>query len=53
MMLLLFAGGMMNLTVIAGLTVWVALEKFAPFGRQSARVTAALLLVSGGWMALR
>jgi predicted metal-binding membrane protein len=53
MMLLLFAGGVMNLSVILALTVWVAIEKLAPFGRQSARVTAALLFVLGGWMALR
>ncbi len=53
MMLLLFAGGVMNLTVILALTAWVAIEKLAPFGRQSARVGAALLLALGGWMALR
>jgi predicted metal-binding membrane protein len=53
MMLLLFAGGVMNLAVILALTVWVAFEKLAPFGQQSARVSAALLLAVGGWMALR
>jgi predicted metal-binding membrane protein len=53
LMLLLFAGGVMNLTVILALTAWVAIEKLAPFGRQSARVGAALLLALGGWMALR
>jgi predicted metal-binding membrane protein len=53
LMLLLFAGGVMNLTVILALTIWVAIEKLAPFGRQSARVGAALLLALGGWMALR
>jgi len=53
MMLLLFAGGVMNLTVILALTAWVAFEKLAPFGQQSARVTAALLLALGGWMWLR
>ena len=37
-MLLLFAGGVMNLAVILALTAWVAIEKLAPFGRQSARV---------------
>ena len=31
-MLLLFAGGVMNLTVIAGLTAFVAFEKLAPLG---------------------
>ena len=53
LMLLLFAGGVMNLAVILALTAWVAIEKLAPFGRQSARVGAALLLALGGWMALR
>jgi predicted metal-binding membrane protein len=53
LMLLLFAGGVMNLTVILALTIWVAIEKLAPFGRQSARVGAALLLALGGWIALR
>jgi predicted metal-binding membrane protein len=53
MMLLLFAGGVMNLTVILALTAWVAFEKLAPFGQQSARVSAALLLAIGGWLAVR
>jgi predicted metal-binding membrane protein len=53
LMLLLFAGGVMNLAVILALTTWVAIEKLAPFGRQSARAGAALLLALGGWMALR
>jgi predicted metal-binding membrane protein len=53
LMLLLFAGGVMNLAVILALTAWVAIEKLAPFGRQSARAGAALLLVLGGWMLLR
>jgi predicted metal-binding membrane protein len=53
LMLLLFAGGVMNLTVILALTVWVALEKLAPFGQQSARVSGALLLAAGVWVLLR
>ena len=53
MMLLLFAGGVMNLAVILALTAWVAFEKLAPMGRQSARVSAVLLLAVGGWMAWR
>ena len=32
MMLLLFAGGVMNLVVIVALTAWVLAEKLAPFG---------------------
>lgn len=53
LMLLLFAGGVMNLTVIVTLTLWVAIEKLAPFGKQSARVGAALLAGAGVWMLMR
>jgi predicted metal-binding membrane protein len=53
LMLLLFAGGVMNLTVILALTVWVAVEKIAPFGEQSARVSGALLILVGAWMLWR
>lgn len=53
LMLLLFAGGVMNLAVILGLTAWVAIEKLAPFGRHSARAGAALLLALGVWMLVR
>jgi predicted metal-binding membrane protein len=52
LMLLLFAGGVMNLAVIAALTAFVAFEKLAPFGVQSARVSGALLLAVAGWMLL-
>jgi predicted metal-binding membrane protein len=45
LMLLLFAGGVMNLTVIAALTAFVAFEKLAPVGAWSARVSGVLLLV--------
>lgn len=53
LMLLLFAGGVMNLTVILALTAWVAIEKLAPFGEQSARVSGALLLAVGVWLLVR
>jgi predicted metal-binding membrane protein len=53
LMLLLFAGGVMNLAVILALTVWVAIEKLAPFGKQSAPVSGALLLIIGVWMLFR
>jgi len=53
LMLLLFAGGVMNLAVVLTLTVWVAIEKLAPFGEQSARLSGALLLGSAAWMLLR
>src|SRR5688572_15452354 len=53
LMLLLFAGGVMNLLVIVALTVWVLVEKLTPFGEQSARVSGALLIVTAGWLLLR
>jgi predicted metal-binding membrane protein len=53
LMLLLFAGGVMNLAVILALTAWVAVEKLTPFGEQSARVGGALLLLTGAWLLLR
>ncbi len=53
LMLLLFAGGVMNLTVILSLTAWVAIEKLAPFGRLSARAAGVLLAGVGVWMLVR
>ncbi len=50
LMLLLFAGGVMNLTVILALTAFVAFEKLAPLNAYGARVSGALLIVAGGWM---
>jgi predicted metal-binding membrane protein len=53
LMLLLFAGGVMNIAVILALTAWVAIEKIAPFGEQSARIGGALLLGAAVWMLAR
>ena len=53
LMLLLFAGGVMNLVVIAALTAWVAFEKLAPFGRRGAQVSGAVMIAVGSWMLLR
>jgi predicted metal-binding membrane protein len=47
LMLLLFVGGVMNLVWIAGLTLFVALEKFAPFGEATTKMTAAILVAAG------
>jgi predicted metal-binding membrane protein len=52
LMLLLFAGGVMNLLVIAALTGWVLVEKLLPFGERSARVSGVLLIATAGWMLL-
>jgi predicted metal-binding membrane protein len=53
LMLLLFAGGVMNLVVILVLTAWVAVEKLAPFGAHTARAGGVLLLAAGFWMLSR
>ena len=53
LMLLLFAGGVMNLWVVVALTAWVLIEKFAPFGERLARVSGVALLVLAAWMAIR
>jgi predicted metal-binding membrane protein len=50
LMLLLFAGGVMNLAVIAALTAFVAFEKLAPVGVQSTRTSGALLVAVAAWI---
>lgn len=47
LMLLLFVGGVMNLVWIAALTLFVAFEKFAPFGETVAKAMAAILVAAG------
>jgi predicted metal-binding membrane protein len=53
LMLLLFVGGIMNLTVIVALTVFVAVEKLLPIGAVAARVCGAALIAAAGWMLVR
>jgi len=53
MMLILFAGGVMNLAVIVTLTVWVLVEKVAPLGDRTAPVTGVALLAIAVWMTVR
>ena len=53
LMLLLFAGGVMNVLIIVGLTAFVAFEKLAPLGRHGARITGALMVVAGLWQLVR
>jgi predicted metal-binding membrane protein len=53
LMLLLFAGGVMNLWVIAALTVFVLVEKLAPFGVHSGRLAGVALIGLGFWMFVR
>jgi predicted metal-binding membrane protein len=50
LMALLFAGGVMNLTVIAALTLFVAFEKLVPVGAWGPRVTGAALIAVAVWM---
>ncbi|HEY3883675.1 MAG TPA: DUF2182 domain-containing protein [Vicinamibacterales bacterium] len=50
LMLLLFAGGVMNLIVIAALTVFVAFEKLIPVGPWGARVSGIALIALAVWM---
>jgi predicted metal-binding membrane protein len=53
LMLLLFAGGVMNLAVILALTAFVAFEKLTPFGMHGARISGVLLIVAAVWMFAR
>ncbi len=47
LMALLFAGGIMNLVWIAGLAIFVLVEKLAPYGTWFARISG-LVFVTGG-----
>ena len=51
LMALLFAGGVMNLTVIAALTLFVAFEKLIPLGVWGSRVTGLALVGAAVWIA--
>ena len=53
LMLILFAGGVMNLTVILALTVWVLVEKWAPFGGRTTTASGIGLLALAVWIAMR
>jgi predicted metal-binding membrane protein len=53
LMLLLFAGGVMNLAVIAALTALVAFEKLTRFGMPGTRISGVLLIAIGVWMLAR
>jgi predicted metal-binding membrane protein len=53
LMLLLFAGGVMNVTVIVALTIFIALEKLAPLGAHAARLGGVLMVAAGLWLVSR
>jgi predicted metal-binding membrane protein len=50
LMALLFVGGVMNILWIAGLTIYVLLEKVFPLGRMVSRAAGAGLLAWGVWL---
>lgn len=49
---LLFVAGAMNLVWMAGIAIFVLVEKAAPFGEGIGRLTGVLLIGAGAWMAL-
>lgn len=53
LMLLLFAGGIMNLVWIAGLAILVLLEKLLPRGLWLARISGLLMLLAGAWLLIQ
>jgi predicted metal-binding membrane protein len=52
LMLLLFAGGIMNLVWIAGLAGLVLMEKLLPRGALLARASGGLMILGGVWLLL-
>jgi predicted metal-binding membrane protein len=53
LMLLLFAGGVMNLAVIGALTAFILFEKLTPLGPPSVRLTGGLLIAAGLWVGMK
>lgn len=47
LMLILFAGGMMNLLLVAGIAALVLIEKIAPAGRMTSRLTGVGAVIAG------
>lgn len=50
LMALLFVGGIMNLVWIAGLAIFVLLEKLAPAGQWVARASGILMIIGGAYL---
>jgi predicted metal-binding membrane protein len=50
LMALLFYGGVMNIFWIAGLAIYVLIEKVAPHGLAVGRIAGIILLVWGSWL---
>ena len=53
LMLLLFVGGVMNLWWIGALTIFVLIEKVAPFGAQGGKLSGFLIIILGLWVLVR
>jgi predicted metal-binding membrane protein len=53
LMLLLFAFGVMNLTWIAGLMLFVLLEKLLPWPRSVPRIAGVVAIAGGTWMLVK
>jgi len=52
LMALLFTGGIMNLVWIAGLAIFVLIEKLAPIGNSFGRALGLLMIAAGGYLLL-
>jgi predicted metal-binding membrane protein len=52
-MLLLFAGGVMNVVVVVVLTAFVAFEKLVPLGPLATRIGGASMIAAGCWLLMR
>ncbi|SDK07243.1 MULTISPECIES: DUF2182 domain-containing protein [Bradyrhizobium] len=53
LMALLFVGGVMNLAWIAGIALYVAVEKLLPIGRALSRLAGVALCAAGGFLLVR
>jgi predicted metal-binding membrane protein len=53
LMLLLFAGGVMNLSTIALLMAAILLERLEPFGVRTRQLNAAALVAAAAWVMVR
>ena len=53
LMLLLFAGGVMNLSTIAALMVVILLERLEPFGLRTRHMSAVALMAIAAWVVIR
>jgi predicted metal-binding membrane protein len=50
LMLILFVGGVMSLLWIAGITIFILVEKLAPYGAKGSRLSGLALVLAGAWV---